>query len=343
MAKTVTRAQVTQFGGAAATIARQNLGRPSLHTVPATHEKSIPSRHTDVLEFSSRLGADLFGLFASAVFAGTISWLISTYVFHTNYHAFAAANLYGQMELWTALFAGLCLWFGIAGAYTARPSLQSDVKQIIGALFVMLMADGFIQFAGKQEFSRLWIMSVWPVAAVLVPVFRVLVRRILNRAGVWRMGAAVIGSGSHYASVAQSLEADAYVGYCIAYHSSFTDQPEASLPQLAESLAHDMRVRGAETVILVPSFAEMSKLDRIVDAINLNLMPYILIPPVQHLPFAGLTVQTMLNSDAVLMTSRTGLMSPVRQTLKRLFDVAASAVLLVGTGCREWRSGSLWT
>jgi undecaprenyl-phosphate galactose phosphotransferase len=112
-------------------------------------------------------------------------------------------------------------------------------------------------------------------------------------------------------------------------------------------LAADMQVRGAETVILVPSPAEMSEIDRVIDALNLNLIAYTLIPPLQRLPFAGLKVQTMLNSDAIMMTSRTGLMSPVRQGSKRLFDVIVSVllilmllpVLLVIAGLVAWGGG----
>jgi len=329
MARPVTSSQIPRLRKNADTLIRQNVVRPTFHAVPTSVEKSRLELRGHTLEFTARLSADLLALIGSAALAGSISWLISTYVFRANYYAFSAANLYYQLELWAVLFVGLCCWFGVAGAYTTRPSLQSDIKQIFSALLIMLMADGFIQFAGKEEFSRLWIILVWPVAAILLPVFRVFVRRILNKAGIWRMGAAVIGSGPHYASVAQSLEADAYVGYSIAYHSGFEAETEATLPELGAKLTQDMQLRGAEIVILAPSVPEMAKIDRIVDAINLNLMPYILIPPVQRLPFAGLTVQTMLNCDAVLMTSRTGLMSPVRQAAKRLFDVVVSAALLV--------------
>jgi len=142
------------------------------------------------------------------------------------------------------------------------------------------------------------------------------------------MGAVVIGGGAHFASVAQSLEDDVYVGYSIACHLRLSRVAERPLSQIASDLAADMRLRGAETVILVPSPAEMSEIDRVIDALNLNLIAYTLIPPLQRLPFAGLKVQTMLNSDAIMMTSRTGLMSPTRQGIKRVFDVAVSVLLI---------------
>jgi Undecaprenyl-phosphate galactose phosphotransferase WbaP len=292
----------------------------------ARHAARADSRHA---ELAMRAAADFLALCFSATSAGVLAWAISTRLLHTDYYAFAAGNLEHRLGIWVALFVGLCTWFGATGAYSTRRPLQDDIRQVVNAMLVMLMIDGFVQFAGKEQFSRLWIMTVWPVAAVTIPVFRVLVRRLLNRFGIWGVGAAVIGSGSHYASVAQFLDLDQYVGYVIAYHSKPSVPEEMPLQLLAAKLAADMRLRGAEMAILVPSPTEMPCIDRIIDALNLNLVPFILIPPVQRLPFAGLTVQTMINSDAILMTSRTGLMSPVRQAVKRSFDVAVCVAMLI--------------
>ena len=297
-------------------------------SAPEKHRLLHPARLRS-LEFLARALSDVFALCMAVALAGAASWVISTQIFKADYYAFSAANLQHRLGLWAVLFLGLCSWFSATGAYSARNPLQDDIKQVISAVTVMLIIDGFIQFASKEEFSRLWIILVWPFAALLIPLFRVAVRRLLNGFGAWRMGAVVIGGGSHFASVAQSLEDDVYVGYSIACHLRLSRVAERPLSQIASDFAVDMRVRGAETVILVPSPAEMSEIDRVIDALNLNLIAYTLIPPLQRLPFAGLKVQTMLNSDAIMMTSRTGLMSPMRQGLKRAFDVVVSILLIV--------------
>src|SRR5689334_3709329 len=205
------------------------------------------------LEFLLRAASDVVALCLAVALAGAASWLISTQMLGADYYAFSAANLQHRFGLWAVLFLGLCSWFSVTGAYSARNPLQDDIKRIISAVTVMLIIDGFIQFASKEEFSRLWIVLVWPLAAILIPVSRILIRRLLNGFGAWRMGAVVIGSGSHFASVAQSLEEDVYVGYAIACHLRLSRVAERPLSQIASDLAADMQVRGAETVILVPS------------------------------------------------------------------------------------------
>jgi undecaprenyl-phosphate galactose phosphotransferase len=328
-------------------IAPPSFQRPGRDERPQAKHQPLRLGRLRTWEFLARAATDVVALCAAVALAGAASWIISTQILNVDYYAFSAANLQHRMGLWAVLFLGLCSWFSATGAYSGRNPLQDDIKQTISALTVMLIIDGFIQFASKEEFSRLWIVLVWPFAAILIPVFRIAVRRLLNASGAWRMGAVVIGSGSHFASVAQSLEDDVYVGYAIACHLRLSRVAERPLSQIATDLAADMRVRGAETVILVPSPAEMSEIDRVIDALNLNLTAYTLIPPLQRLPFAGLKVQTMLNSDAIMMTSRTGLMSPMRQGIKRLFDVVVSVllivillpVLLVITGFVAWGGG----
>jgi Undecaprenyl-phosphate galactose phosphotransferase WbaP len=284
---------------------------------------------SQTFEFFVRAAADGIALCAAVILAGVASWVINTQFLNEGYFAFSAANLQHRLGLWALLFVGLCSWFSVTGAYSARRPLQDDIKQVMSALIVMLMIDGFVQFASKEEFSRLWIILVWPTAMVLIPMFRIAARRLLNAYGVWRMGAVVVGGGAHFASVAQSLEHDRYVGYAIACHLDLSRVLGPSLPQVAAGLAAHMQQRGAETAILVPSAEEMPEIDRVIDALNLNLTAYTLIPPLRHLPFAGLQVQTMGNSDAIMMTSRTGLMSPARQGVKRTFDIAVSVLLIV--------------
>ena len=157
-------------------------------------------------EFLARAASDVAALCAAVALAGAASWVISTQIFHADYYAFSAANLQHRFGLWAVLFLGLCSWFSATGAYSARNPLQDDIKQVISALTVMLIIDGFIQFVSKEEFSRLWIVLVWPLAAVLIPVSRVVgaalaepVRLLAHGCGgyrrrlAFRLGGAIAG------------------------------------------------------------------------------------------------------------------------------------------------------
>ena len=88
----------------------------------------------------------------------------------------------------------------------------------------------------------------------------------------------------------------------------------------------------AHCVILVPAHDEMSYLGKVIDFFNVRMIPYKIVPPFERLPLVGLTTQSFLSSDAVLMTVRVGLASPLSQAMKRAFDIVASTLLLIVLG-----------
>ena len=73
----------------------------------------------------------------------------------------------------------------------------------------------------------------------------------------------------------------------------------------------------------------MPYLGSVIHSLNVQMISYKIVPPIDRLPLAGLTTQSFLSSDAVLMTVQVGLASPLSQAMKRLFDIASSSLLLI--------------
>jgi len=180
-------------------------------------------------------------------------------------------------------------------------------------------------------FFRAWILLVWPIATLLVPFARATVRHLLCRVRLWQRGVAVLGAGKHYDAIERVLFRDSYSGYYFAYHSPLQYGEHEALDHLASRLLREFQLRGADHAILVPIAAEMKHVDRVIDALNLAMIRYILIPPLQNVPYSGLTVHPLLKTDALMMTAQSGLMSPFRQAIKTIFDftVALTAVIVL--------------
>lgn len=240
-----------------------------------------------------------------------------------------SGSLTPRLQQYLYFSIAFCLWSAVTGAYTSRRALHDDAKYAAGILTGLFFLDVFLQAISLKQPVLFWSLLLWPCAAVSVVIGRVVVRRVLDALGAWRIGAAVLGSGEQYESVMDAIEKSRYVGYYAAYHAGISAHRELPLSEFADRLAQELEQRGAETAVIVPSAVEMTKIDRLIDALNLRLKPYILVPPVQRVSLAGLTVQTSMASDAILMSSRHGLMSPVRRTIKRVFDIAVSLALLV--------------
>ena len=275
------------------------------------------------------LTGDATSLACSIALAGFICLKIDPLIFGVQFVGFQVAHLSFRFAEWGVFIACLCAWFALTGHYSVRRPFRAEGPKIWNVLLVGLLFDAFVQFASKDAFSRLWLVTTWCIAALAVPFARIFVRKLLNNAGVWRSRALIVGSGRHLLDISEALARDWYLGY-----EAVSDVNLASLmaqPNADSSgrVASAMAVLGAELLILVPNDTEFSRLDQMINVLNTRLIRYAVVPPVSKLPLAGLNVHMFLHSDAMLLSVSNGLTSKVSQSVKRAFDLCASLVLLV--------------
>ncbi len=275
------------------------------------------------------LSADVAALVASVSIAGAIAYLVSWKFLALKFSAFESVELPARLGVWAVLITGLCAWFYISGHYTVRRPLREDVPRIGAALLLVMLIDGFVQFATKADFSRAWLVSVWVAAAATLPLFRIGARGLLESAGVWERKALLIGHGSHAAEVRDGLSKDSYLGYRIQQDSDFEWFSVPDRNKLGELISDHMARSGVEVFILVPDGEELQNCVRLIDVLNIQMVPYAIVPPIHRLPLVGLDMQAFLSSDAILMTVKSGLLNPLSRTVKRGFDLVAAGFLLV--------------
>jgi undecaprenyl-phosphate galactose phosphotransferase len=292
----------------------------------ASGKSLLPIR---ALVFASQVAADVVALVVAIALSGVIASVVTVDLVGASFHGFTLAPLLHRLAVWAVMIVVVVGWFFLKSHYTLRRPLHDDIRLVAGPLAVMFLLDGYVEFASKTQFSRLWILFVWPLAMVTIPVARILVRRLLDMAGCWRLGALVIGTGEHATSLNHLLELDRYVGYRYAGTSNLFAEFDKSHEIICSVLKEEMRRARAEFVVVAPSEAEIRDFGTAADVLNQLLIPYYLVPPIQKLPLYGLTIRTMFNSDAVFLSYRSGLMSPIRQFTKRAFDIVFSLVLLI--------------
>jgi Undecaprenyl-phosphate galactose phosphotransferase WbaP len=275
------------------------------------------------------LGADIAALATSVAIAGGLGYAISKYFLKIPYEAWGSSGLAGRLAIWAALSVGVCIWFYFSGHYTIRRPLREDMPRICAALSLLLLIDGFVQFATRAEFSRVWLVSIWLIAAALIPVVRVLVRRVLDALGLWKLKAVIVGRGSHVGAVREGLSGDNYLGYQILPGKGPDWFGGQHRKELAANVREFRTQSGVDVVFLVPDNEELEDSKFILDVLNIQMVPYAIVPPIHRLPLMGLHMQAFLSSDAVLMTVRSGLLSPMSRAVKRAFDLLVCLVLVI--------------
>jgi Undecaprenyl-phosphate galactose phosphotransferase WbaP len=271
---------------------------------------------------------DLFAFLAAAAIGGFAAYYLESQILGIHYVAIEGVYIVQQLTLLACVMLVICGWFLRTGHYTERRPFREDAAAILNALLVGLLISGFVEFAHKTNFSRLWLVLAWMAAGLTIPVTRILVRRALAAAGTWTLKAIIIGRGNHARSVRRLLTANRYLGYSVTTDGALSDYAGNAIGAVASRLNRLMKETGAQRVILVPSDAEIGHLEAIVDALNVLCIPYCVVPPIHKLPLARLATQTFLSCDAVLLTVRAGLASSTSQAVKRIFDVVATSLLL---------------
>ena len=66
------------------------------------------------------------------------------------------------------------------GHYQRRLPAWVEIKHVVVGCGVVLLADGFIQFATKVDISRIWLVCTWTLAMAAILLARQVARRILR-------------------------------------------------------------------------------------------------------------------------------------------------------------------
>ncbi len=271
---------------------------------------------------------DFLSLSLSVALAGGMAYFISEVVRGVDFYGFESANIHTSLLIWLVLIGGLCLWFGMTGHYTTRRAITSDLPKIWSSLIFALLVDGFVQYALRERISRTWLLSIWSLSAILLPLGRAFARSALTRMGKWKQRALIAGGRISAHPNDGLLQEDFRKSYDIVANLDISALLSLNTNVMAEEVLRVMRDARADILIAVPSPEELERFGPLMDTLNVLLVPYAIVPPLHRLPLVGLRTQTLPVSDAILMTVHRGLLAPASRATKRVFDLAVSGLLL---------------
>ncbi|NBX74835.1 MAG: undecaprenyl-phosphate galactose phosphotransferase WbaP [Alphaproteobacteria bacterium] len=230
--------------------------------------------------------------------------------------------------IFACMMIGAVLWFSHKGHYRKRLTFWSEAEQVIFTMLFCMLIDSFLQFASKQDFSRLWLISGWLMGAVFILVYRSLVRWMLKKEGRWQVRTLLVGQGATAEEAKFALNMEHRLGYTIV----------AEVPQLLPELkqAGDWQTlcdwHLADFVLIALDGAALSETEHAMTELTRGDIPFAICPPLRGLPVLGMEPTYFFNHDVMLLSRVNRLEEPVPQAIKRLFDLSASllgmAVLL---------------
>ncbi len=231
-----------------------------------------------------------------------------------------------QISIFGVIGLTAILWLDSRGHYRQRLPYWETVGHILGVSSLGFIASGFIDFALHNNGSRLWTAFCWVLFAVFSFLGRAWVRCRLDKAGVWRIPAIVIGEGPTAAAALRALSRDTQVGFSI-------------VEQLPPSILSDMRktrswkqalmLYDAHYIFLALEGGEIERYQTALKSLPRARVPCSIIPPWMGLPSSTLTPHHFMMQDVMMLHDTNRLKLPLSRLIKRTVDVTLAGMALL--------------
>lgn len=288
----------------------------------------LPSRaeRGDAVSYWILSAGDVVALIVAFIGAAAAAAAINVWVMDRPYLDFITANAWNRLGQYGPLGALLLLRFHIVGQYRLRLPFWAEMQEVVMGCALALLADGFLLFATKGDFSRLWLVHSWALAALLIPAVRSLARSLLDAWGVWRLPVVVIGGGEQAEDVCRAIASERWLGYDVVKIAAPPDGDDEAACRWIGQLCREEKARLA---ILALSDAEMMKHQKLLAELMRERLPFAVIPPLRGLPTLGFDQIYFVGFDVMMMLARNNLEQPLGRAVKLAFDIVAAAILAV--------------
>ncbi len=221
--------------------------------------------------------------------------------------------------------ATVMLWFQHRNCYQVRMNQWMETRLVMTSFATAMVADGFLQFALKNDFSRLWLVMGWMVAGVMVLTLRAMYRSNMRAQGVWEIPTLLVGEGRTATATRATLEAEPSLGYNIV--AQVAHLPEAFM-HAGRSWQRLCESHGAAHIIVALDGAAFDHAAPQIAQLMREPVAFSITPPCHPLPILDMEPQYFFNRDTTLLTYSSGLEQPLPRLIKRTFDVAVAGVML---------------
>jgi undecaprenyl-phosphate galactose phosphotransferase len=234
-------------------------------------------------------------------------------------------------------FALIRFWY--VGHYTRRKPFWDELRDVILTLFLLFVAEGAILFLAKSSFSRLWVASSFLLTLILLPVLRVLVKKILHSLGKWQIVTVVIGTGQNAIDAVSALQSEPLLGFSVQQVFSLNGQPpsgehlqvnEYSIPVhcLGDDPIGSIRRFGEPNIVFALESGGIRDHLGLIEDLHRNFSDIYVVPALRGLPLYGMEINTFFRHEVLLLRVRNILFRRMPRLLKRTFDVAGALSLL---------------
>ncbi|EPJ5860206.1 undecaprenyl-phosphate galactose phosphotransferase WbaP [Raoultella ornithinolytica] len=280
----------------------------------------------------------------SLALSDLISFIISIYlamgllsVSLSNYNDIIPVN---QTEGWIALhclLAFCCVaWYSIRlRHYFYRKTFWFELKEILRTLIIFAVVEIAVMAFATWSFSRfLWILT-WFFVLILVPICRMLVKRILDYIGIWQRETWVIGNGINAREAYKAISSERNLGLVIVGFISSDDDMSGeknidNIPVLPYNSSWLLsKDKSTQFIVAVESNQSEVRNNWLRNFMIKGYRYVSVIPTLRGMPLDSTDMSFIFSHEVMIFRVQQNLAKLSSRILKRIFDIAGSMAIIL--------------
>lgn len=225
-------------------------------------------------------------------------------------------------------------WFWVRlRHYTYRKPFWYELKEILRTIAIFAVFDLALIAFTKWQFSRyIWVFC-WSFALVLVPLFRVLTKHLLNRLGIWKKTTIILGSGQNALGAYSALQSEEMMGFDVVafFDTDSVDCEISSLPVIKDvEEIWNLNRTGDVHYILAYEYTELDKTQYWLRELSKHHCRSVtVVPSFRGLPLYNTDMSFIFSHEVMLLRIQNNLAKRTSRFLKRTFDIVCSLLILL--------------
>ncbi|EOG7227333.1 undecaprenyl-phosphate galactose phosphotransferase WbaP [Klebsiella michiganensis] len=245
-----------------------------------------------------------------------------------------------QVEGWKVLhwLLALCCiaWYSMRlRHYFYRKTFWFELKEILRTLVIFAVIEIAVMAFANWSFSRfLWILT-WFFILLMVPLARMMTKRVLDLFGLWRRDTWIIGCGANaqeaYKAISSELNLGLVVVGFIATTTGFSEKKDIDgLPVLAND--HDLLSsidKKTQFIVAVESHQSEARNAWLRNFMIKGYRYISVIPTLRGMPLDSTDMSFIFSHEVMIFRVQQNLAKLSSRILKRVFDVFGSLAIII--------------
>ncbi len=233
-----------------------------------------------------------------------------------------------------AISLACVFWFWLRlRHYTYRKPFWFELKEVIRTLLIFFIIELAIVALSKLYVSRTFWLSTWSLIFLLFPLFRILIKKVLFKWGIYKKETIIIGDSEKLGEVYQALLSEDYLGFDIKYIVSSNFIINKATGEI-EVLTDDLDIISSlsldkDVVQFVLALSDEEKLSFWLRYLaKHNCRSISVIPNVSGIPLYGTDMSLLFSHEMLFMRINNNLAKRSSRIMKRTMDIVGSLVII---------------